>query len=168
MHLRSACESDLSIIISWIADADDCKLWAGPHVSFPLSSETLKAQISYAPENSFCLEKDGEVVAFGQLIPKDRQRLHLARIIVNPAEREKGFGQILCEQIIARAVDQSCRWITLNVYENNVAAMNLYKHLGFEAMPPPAEELPSDEVCFLAISVNDTFGSQCEKTNGSQ
>ena len=65
MNLRTAYDEDLSRVISWISDVVKCKLWAGPVVSFPLSVESLKPQISYTPENSFCIEQEGELVAFG-------------------------------------------------------------------------------------------------------
>ncbi len=151
MHLRAAFENDLAGIISWISDADECKLWAGPSVTFPLSVDSLKAQIVYTPENSFCLEKEEQVIAFGQLIRKGEQRLHLARIIVDPSERGKGCGRILCGQLIAKASVLQCRWVTLNVYKNNAAAMKLYKRLGFEEKQPPAEEKVSDDICFMAM-----------------
>ena len=153
MDFRAAFENDLAGIISWIPDADECKLWAGPSVRFPLSVDSLKAQIVYTPENSFCLEKEGQVIAFGQLIKKGEQRLHLARIIVDPSERGKGCGRILCRQLIAKASGLQCRWVTLNVYKNNAAAMKLYKRLGFEEKQPPAEEKVSDDICFMALLV---------------
>ena len=149
MNLRAAYDEDLSRVISWISDRNQCKLWAGPAVNFPLSVDSLKPQISYTPENSLCIEQEGELVAFGQLIRKSEHRLHFARIIVNPTERRKGYGRILCRGLIEKAVGQRCDRITLNVYRTNPAAMKLYERLGFEERQPPAEDQPLKDNCFM-------------------
>ena len=129
MNLRAVNDRDLSRVISWISDENECKLWAGPYVSFPLAIDSLKAQISYTPDNTFCIENKSQVIAFGQLIRKGEHRLHFARIIVHPAARGKGYGRILCRGLIDKAKGQHCRQITLNVYRQNTAALKLYKSL---------------------------------------
>ena len=135
MIFRSAGPSDLSAVISWITDADECLTWAGPMVSFPVFPEKLKAQIEYTPENSFCLVENEQVMAFGQLLGKSEHHYHLARLIVAPDTRGNGYGRKLCRYLIDKASHLKCDLLTLNVYQNNTDALNLYLKIGFE----PAE-----------------------------
>ena len=158
MNLRAVNDSDLSRVISWISDENECKLWAGPYVSFPLAIDSLRAQISCTPDNSFCIEKKGKVIAFGQLIRKSEDRLHFARIIVHPAERGNGYGRILCSGLIDKANNQNCRQITLNVYRQNTAALKLYKSLGFVEREAPAEEMASKDNCFMVYQQLQDLG----------
>lgn len=151
LNLRPAYEMDLSIIISWISDANECKTWAGPAVTFPLSKESLKTQITYAAENTFCFEHNNELVAFGQLIQKSKHHLHFARIIVDPSKRGNGYGQTLCRGLIEQAVGRHCQRITLNVYKDNKAAYNLYKRLGFEESKPCSEDKLPVDICFMEL-----------------
>ena len=152
-NLRPADDKDLAGIISWISNANDCKFWAGPGVSFPISLDALKAEITHTPENSFCYEQRGEPVAFGQLIEKGQHHLHFARIIVDPAKRGSGYGLSLCRELIELAIDRCCHRITLNVYKNNAAALNLYQRLGFVEMQLSGEHKLSDDICFMEFQL---------------
>lgn len=130
---RSADPLDLTAVISWVADADDCLAWAGPMVSFPLFERQLKAQIDYTAQNSFSAVEDERVVAFGQLLRKAEHHFHLARLIVAPQVRGRGYGGRLCRYLIERARYHKCEVLSLNVYRNNQKALSLYRKIGFEA-----------------------------------
>lgn len=149
MHFRPAKLDDLSVIISWIPDAAECRRWAGPAVKFPPTPESLTIEISFAPDNSYCLEENGELVAFGQLIRKSAQRFHAACIIIAPHLRGRGFGRKLCQALIDRAVELKYHQISLNVYKDNPAAINLYKSLGFCEMAKSKEDTPSKDISYM-------------------
>ena len=145
MKFRSAGPSDLSAVTTWITNADDCLAWAGPMVSFPIFPKKLEAQIEFAPENSFCLVENEQVVAFGQLLGKAESRYHLARLIVAPEIRGNGYGRKLCRYLIDRANRLKCELLTLNVYQENLKALNLYRKIGFKtARPADSRPLPPD------------------------
>lgn len=147
MELRSSTESDFKAVIAWIGNANDCLTWAGPDVIFPIIPTALKNQIGYTTDNSFCLLDEPSRVAFGQLIKKSEDHYHLARIIVAPADRGRGYGHKICEHLIKMALDRGSRLLTLNVYRDNQKAVRLYRHLGFEpATPPDTRQLPADVV----------------------
>jgi len=153
MNFRAAKETDFPIVIYWVPDAEACAFWAGPFVNFPLTIDSLGAEIDYAPENSFCLEEGGVVVAFGQIFQKDEGRLHLARFIVDPSFRGKGFGMKMCEIFIEKAAILKCQRVSLYVYKHNTIAVNLYKGLGFEEQEKPDEyELP-DDICYMVLEL---------------
>ena len=140
MTMRDVKPADWPTVISWIPGPDACRNWAGPQVRYPLNAAFLKADIGFEPGNAFCLEHRGQTVAFGQILLKSDGRRHLARIIVAPGERGKGFGRKLCRALIDRALQTGCRHLTLNVYADNAVAVSLYEKLGFAAADPPAAE----------------------------
>ena len=72
-----------------------------------------------------------ELLALGQIRMFEGNRGHLARIVVNPTARGKGFGRIFCEKLISEAKKLNCRTISLRVVKDNSVAINLYKKLGF-------------------------------------
>ena len=147
MVFRSAGPTDLSCLISWIADANDCLIWAGPAVTFPVFLQALMVQIEYTPENSFCLVDGERMVAFGQLIKRTEYHFHLARLIVAPEIRGNGYGRKLCRYLIERAVQLNCQLLTLNVYQDNLTALGLYRKIGFEVTPAAdGMPLPSEVV----------------------
>jgi hypothetical protein len=71
MILRSAANEDLTTLISWIKDKEDCRRWAGPVVRFPLTLKSLKKDIAYSGENTFVMKNtSGELLGLGQLLRK--------------------------------------------------------------------------------------------------
>ena len=144
MILRPGTNEDLSVLISWIEDKDACRIWAGPSVRFPLTLEYLKEDIGFSEENTFSLIHDNEsLLGIGQLIQRENNRLHMARIIVSPSQRNKGFGSLLCRLLIRKGRKRG-RDInfSLNVDPNNAKAIKLYKKLGFK----PSQESPGSSI----------------------
>ena len=152
MYIQKAKIIDLKTIISWVSNKQACKMWAGPCVSFPLRIEKLSKDIGFSGDNSYCYKNDGSIFAFGQLLTKENGWLHLARIIVDPAKRGKGYGKLLCVKLIQIAIQKGYQKISLNVYRNNANAFNLYTNLGFREVA----ELSSEENCHM---VNPYSGS---------
>ena len=148
MHLRKAKVADLKTIIAWIPDELACKIWAGPKVRFPLSIESLSKDIEFSDDNSYCLIKSEAIIAFGQVLPKEKDRLHFARIIVDPSKRVMGFGKRLCNELLQIAAQKGYKKISLNVYRNNTGALKLYKKLGFREIA----EKSSKENCYMIIA----------------
>jgi ribosomal-protein-alanine N-acetyltransferase len=149
MHFRSAKQDDLSVIISWIPDAAACKRWAGPAVNFPLTPASLSREITFSANNSYCLVEKGNLVGFGQLIRKSKQRLHAARIIVDPPARGRGFGRTLCQSLIKRAAELKYPRISLNVYKDIPTAILLYQSLGFREKKKSKEDGMSKDICYM-------------------
>lgn len=63
-----------------------------------------------------------------------RDELHLLNIAVAPSVRGAGVGTVLMEHLVAAAIAQSARLITLEVRAGNEAAKRLYARMGFEAV----------------------------------
>jgi ribosomal protein S18 acetylase RimI-like enzyme len=141
--LRPASIDDLKLVASWIASARDCERWAGWRVRFPVELDALPEAIQFTDTNAFSLSEQGGVVAFGQLVAKTSNRGHLARVIVAPTFRGKGFGLTLVQSLVDKARDVGFARVSLNVDRTNVPAMVLYVRLGFRDAVPPADEPPS-------------------------
>ena len=120
-------------------------MWAGPCVKFPLRIEKLSKDIRFSDDNSYCYRDDESIFAFGQLLTKENGWLHLARIIVDPAKRGKGYGKLLCLELIKIAIQKGYQKISLNVYRNNASALKLYTNLGFREIA----EKSSEENCYM-------------------
>ena len=148
--LRSATTSDLKIVASWIPTARDCELWAGWRVPFPIDLDTLPEAISFMDTNSFSLIiEDGRFVAFGQLVEKNSSRGHLARLIVAPALRRRGYGEALVQALVQRARAASFTPVSLNVDIANLPAIALYSKLGFRDAARPADESESPDSRYM-------------------
>lgn len=132
MHTIPAIPTDINQLIHWISDRTACLMWAGPQVGFPFETVSLRKEIDYDPNNSFCLRHNGSIKAFGQLLSKQAGRLHMARIIVDPDSRGQGYGRYLCTDLIQIARERNVHTLTLNVYRDNLLAIKLYRDLGFE------------------------------------
>ncbi|WP_006915239.1 GNAT family N-acetyltransferase [Salinisphaera shabanensis] len=139
-EFSTASKSDLSEVANWISSPKQTREWAGPRVSYPIDKGKLPQQVEWSHAWSFCLANEEELVGFGQVVPKAEARLHLARLIVKPSFRGKGYGVELANSILSYALDQNPKTISLNVFRENKPAIELYKRLGFIA----AEREPGD------------------------
>lgn len=137
-RLRPATAADAEILLGWIPDAEACRLWAGPHVTYPATPESLWAELDDPGAMNWALILDDErMVGFGQSWGGVTDCVHLARLIVAPEARGQGLGRTLCERLMECAVARHApRAFTLNVYVRNTAAVALYRSLGFEPAQP--------------------------------
>jgi [ribosomal protein S18]-alanine N-acetyltransferase len=137
---RDATLADLEVVASWVRTADDCRLWAGPAVSFPLRLERLAAEIGFAEAENLAVGDEAAPDAFGQVAPKDGGRAHLARVIVRPEARGHGLARVLVGALVERASAQGVRVVSLNVYATNTAARRVYEAAGFVTAPWPEDD----------------------------
>tara|TARA_B100000700_G_C14928908_1_gene800901 strand:+ start:577 stop:1083 length:507 start_codon:yes stop_codon:yes gene_type:complete len=67
-------------------------------------------------------------VATGLLIIDE---FNLTAIAVDPSHRKKGLGLLLLRELLREAKNRGSESATLEVDENNIPAIKLYKHCGF-------------------------------------
>jgi GNAT superfamily N-acetyltransferase len=133
--LQPAMLSDLTAVASWISSARDCAFWAGGCVRFPVNSASLPEEIGFREAHAYSLYEDGRLIAFGQLIPKNSQRGHLATLIVAPSCRHRGCGTVLVRGLLDTAREAKLERVSLYVDQANAAAIALYSKLGFHDAP---------------------------------
>lgn len=98
------------------------------HIEDPVpSAEQWQARM--LPE-TIVLESDGVPVgyAFAQLYGESA---HLVHVVVDPSARGRGAGRALVEAARERVVGAGCTSWSLNVKQDNVAAMRVYERCGF-------------------------------------
>lgn len=72
-----------------------------------------------------------EVICYGGF-HKVLDEAHITNIAVKASERGKGIGKLLMSELIARAKSDGVRHITLEVRDDNTAAINMYLSFGFK------------------------------------
>jgi ribosomal protein S18 acetylase RimI-like enzyme len=153
MNTRPGTLADLEIVASWITSARECEVWAGWRVRYPIDAKTLPAAIQFEDAVAVSLVDGGDrLAAFGQLIVKESQRGHLARLIVSPERRGKGFGEALVRALLDHAGAAGCGRVGLNVDCSNLPAVRLYTKLGFRDAARPDDEPESPGVRYMQRS----------------
>lgn len=76
-------------------------------------------------------ERGGAVVAYINywLV---RDEVHLLNLAVHPEVRRRGLGRALMDHLVAFADRHRCRYATLEVRRSNLAAIELYRAVGFK------------------------------------
>jgi ribosomal-protein-alanine N-acetyltransferase len=119
-------------------------MWAGSKVRFPLNIDNLIYDIKYSDANSYCLINE-DIIAFGQLLPKEDGFIHMARIIVSPSYQGIGYGKIFCNTLLKIAEHLGYRKVSLYASKSNLISINLYKKLGFKEV----HEESSQDRCYM-------------------
>ena len=131
--LRPATPHDLTAVLAWIHSPLDLRLWGGPLLTYPPDEVKTWREICADEHNTFALvDSAGTLAGFGQTFPRPSEAVHLGRVILSPAVRGQGLGRVLVRALIASAQERfHPAAITLNVYRDNLPAVQLYRSLGF-------------------------------------
>jgi len=125
-------------LISWIDTEEFLMQFAGPSLSFPLTSEQLNKSLSDTNRFAFqAMESaSGAVIGYCEIFLTGNSAL-LGRILIgDPGFRSKGFGKIIVNQLICYAYETLQQTaIELNVFDWNIPAINCYKKCGFVLNP---------------------------------
>lgn len=125
-------------LISWIDTAEFLMQFAGPSLSFPLTSEQLDKSLS--DPNRFAFQAMGSpseaVIGYCEIFLTVNSAL-LGRIIIGDQKfRSEGYGRIIVNQLIDYAHETLQQTIIeLNVFDWNVSTINCYKKCGFVFNP---------------------------------
>ena len=104
------------------------KQWMGPKISYPLIVQSLQKQ-----EGIFSIFDGQEFVGLIQKIRLEDRNLHIGRFFINPQKQGQGLGSQVLRKFVSLAFEnEDIDTISLNVYEANQRAKNLYQKEGFE------------------------------------
>ena len=123
---------DKQDIILWTNSkgADFLQQWAGDTLQYPLTMEQLDAL-----SHCFRIEEDGHFVGMIQKIRAEGNNMHIGRFLINPSLTGKGLGISAMQLFIAMLFeDKSVHSISLNVFDDNLIAKDLYTKLGFKVV----------------------------------
>ena len=104
------------------------KQWMGPKISYPLIVQSLQKQ-----EGIFSIFDGQEFVGLIQKIRLEDRNLHIGRFFINPQKQGQGLGSQALRKFVSLVFEnEDIDTISLNVYEANQRAKNLYQKEGFE------------------------------------
>ena len=102
--------------------------WMGPKIPFPLTLQVLQDL-----EGIFSIFDGQEFVGLIQKIRLEDSNLHIGRFFINPQKQGQGLGSQALRKFVSLTFENAdIDSISLNVYEANQAAYNLYQKEGFE------------------------------------
>ena len=101
--------------------------------SHPISIKNLNENLNNDKYYFIGCEIDEKITAYcGVFIVSNEA--YINNIAVLQEYRNKGIATKILEEIINIANEKNCEFITLEVRESNISAINLYKKLGFEQL----------------------------------
>ena len=102
--------------------------WMGTMIPFPLTIQILQDL-----EGIFSIFDGQEFVGLIQKIRLEDRNLHIGRFFINPQKQGQGLGSQALRKFVSLAFEnEDIDTISLNVYEANQTAYNLYQKEGFE------------------------------------
>ena len=102
--------------------------WMGTMIPFPLTVQVLQDL-----EGIFSIFEGQEFVGLIQKIRLEDKNLHIGRFFINPQKQGQGLGSQTLRKFVSLAFENAdIDSISLNVYEANQTAYNLYQKEGFE------------------------------------
>ena len=102
--------------------------WMGPRISFPLTIQVLQEL-----EGIFSIFEGQEFVGLIQKIRLEDSNLHIGRFFINPQKQGQGLGRQALRKFVSLVFENGdIDSISLNVFEANQRAQNLYQKEGFE------------------------------------
>ena len=102
--------------------------WMGTMIPFPLTIQILQDL-----EGIFSIFDGQEFVGLIQKIRLEDGNLHIGRFFINPQKQGQGLGSQALRKFVSLAFEnEDIDTISLNVYEANQTAYNLYQKEGFE------------------------------------
>lgn len=102
--------------------------WMGTKIPFPLTIQVLQDL-----EGIFSIFDEQEFVGLIQKIRLEDRNLHIGRFFINPQKQGQGLGSGALRKFVSLAFEnEDIDSISLNVYEANQRAKDLYQKAGFE------------------------------------
>ena len=102
--------------------------WMGTMILFPLTIQVLQDL-----EGIFSIFEGQEFVGLIQKIRLEDSNLHIGRFFINPQKQGQGLGSQALRKFVTLAFKNGdIDSISLNVFEENQAAQNLYQKERFE------------------------------------
>ena len=102
--------------------------WMGTMIPFPLTIQILQDL-----EGIFSIFDGQEFVGLIQKIRLEDRNLRIGRFFINPQKQGQGLGSQALRKFVSLAFEnEDIDTISLNVYEANQTAYNLYQKEGFE------------------------------------
>ena len=93
--------------------------------------QIFKEELANTNSKYLVLRYNKEIICFGG-IKIILDETNLMDIVTRKDKRQQGFGKLLLNNLIELSKKENCLSITLEVNENNLAAINLYNSFNFK------------------------------------
>jgi len=127
----------------------------GLSFSNPWSDNTFRGEIQNTPVSSplVVVRRPGEEVVGYIIYWQIRDDVQVNNIAVHPECRGLGLGEAMMRFAIAKVRAAGAEFMTLEVRQSNVAAVTLYKKLGFEVLGTRKNYYtkPDEDACVLGL-----------------
>jgi len=127
--------ADVELLQSWVTDPDMLFQFAGTEFSYPITRAQISQYQAKYPHRHFYIgyTEDSVPFAFGEIIPQDNNTPRLGRLLIgDPGLRGKGLGVYFVRLLIQECKKLfSTNFVDLYVWDNNMAAIQCYKRVGF-------------------------------------
>jgi len=141
IDLRPFVREDFQTLIRWTPSREFLMQWAGPNFTWPLDNAQLENRLwqTLRPNPNLtaftALNSDtGEAVGHVELGAIDRanRSASVACVLVGPAERGRGIGSEMVQQVLRVAFEQmQLHRVQLHVFDFNEGAIACYEKCGF-------------------------------------
>ena len=102
--------------------------WMGPKIPFPLTIQALQDL-----EGVFSILDGQEFIGLIQKIRLENRNLHIGRFFINPQKQGQGLGSQALRKFVSLTFEnEDIDSISLNVFEANQTACNLYQKEEFK------------------------------------
>lgn len=144
LKLRPYKPCDAATVLSWCNDEVSFKKWtADRYPAYPITADDMNKYYFESnggctdPDNFFPMTAFDESGVVGHLIMRftdeSKTVLRFGFIIVDTSIRGKGYGKSMIQLALKYAFEiLKVKKVTIGVFENNPAARNCYKSVGFK------------------------------------
>mgnify|MGYP001432909210 FL=1 len=136
IYLRPYDSVEVNRLLSWIDSNELLNRFAGPGFDFPLSKSQWDQHLldaSIFPYFVVDIDSD-ETIGYAELVSMSNNEVKFCRLIIGDTDfRGIGLGKLLVRELIYEALSRfNPSKITLNVYQDNIAALKCYLSEGFK------------------------------------
>jgi RimJ/RimL family protein N-acetyltransferase len=133
-------EENIDTLTSWVSNAEEVMLWAGPAYKIETLKQNIFDNLNYSEKHpdymrmfSAINSKTNEIIGHVQIaLDKPNETAGIARMIVAPEHRGKGYSKTIIHELLKYGFnDLNLNIFTLVVFDFNLAAIKCYERCGF-------------------------------------
>lgn len=151
-------KTDFSRLISWVHSDEMLLQFAGGIFEHPLTHEQLNEYLKDENRIAFKVldKRTNAVIGHAEIMKMDDHHVKICRLIIgDQLQRGKGYGKALMKELLFFATETlKAKWIELNVYDWNTAAIKCYEKVGFKINPLKSKMVKfKEEVEWKAVNM---------------
>ncbi len=138
-QLEPFLQSSAATILSWVTSQSDLFHWAARE-DFPFpDTSVFEKWHADSDVRAYKLLVDNVLLGYGEIWhDSDDNTWELARLLIAPASRNKGLGELLILRLV-QEIEQLSSPIWVRVFPSNHAAIGCYQKAGFARAPRDEE-----------------------------